>query len=44
MLTALESLASWQGTSVTEAARRLLALDEGARLQMQQQYAVAHST
>jgi hypothetical protein len=44
MLTALESLASWQRVPVAEAARWVLALDQDARLQMQQQYAMAHSS
>jgi hypothetical protein len=43
-LTALESLASWQRISVAEAARQVLALDEDARMQLQRDYALVHST
>ena len=42
-LTALESLASWRRISVAEAASQILALDESARLELRQAYAMVHS-
>lgn len=43
-LTALESLASWQRISVAEAASQMLALDDNARTELRQAYALVHSS